>query len=84
MKLSPYMNDIERAYAAIMLAIHTSTHRDEYAFSYQRRRPAHVLPREHAYSRPPRLPQQFEPEVVNTPFYNKEKLVLLAAFQATY
>jgi hypothetical protein len=84
MKLSSYIADIERAYQSIMHDIAVSTGRVEYAFNYRPRRPAHILPRSPAHSRPPQLAPDYNPDATAIPFSSKEKLVLLSAFQATY
>jgi len=86
MKLSPYMQEISRAYDELQLMYAVNTRRLEYAFSYQPRRPNDVLPRSTPHPRPPHYVSQVPPQrpSTDTPFAQKEKLVLLAAFQSTF
>lgn len=83
MKLSNNIIEIARAYDKLLYEI--SLHDDpELAFNYQCCCQGHILPREQKYSRPPRLATEYTPMTTDTTHYNKEKLFLLAAFEATY
>jgi hypothetical protein len=86
MKLSKNIQEINRVYDELMLEATLYTGRHEYAFDYMPRCPNHILPRERQHSRSPKLPVQYSPTVVShsTAFQNKERLVLLTAFQASY
>jgi hypothetical protein len=84
MKLSTYIQDIERAYQNLLSEHRLSTMRPQYAFDYHPRRPSHILLRERQYSTPPRLAPDYNPAATPVPFACKEILVLLAAFEATY
>lgn len=86
MKLSEYVQEISRAYDALLLDISLQTMRHEFAFNYKKHHLNHILPREHQHSTPPKLPRQYDPIAIlwSTEFQNKEKLVLLSALQATY
>jgi len=85
MKLSDYQIAIERAYTSLLhdIALQTAC-RDDFAFNYIRRRPAHVLPREQAHPLPPLPVMEYEPDTITLPFHAKEKMVQLAAFQSTF
>jgi hypothetical protein len=86
MKLNEYIQEIARAYDALMQDIVLRSSRHEYSFDYQPRRPCHMLPRQRQFLTPPKLPTQYDPAIISqsTAFQNKERLVLLAAFQASY
>jgi hypothetical protein len=86
MKLNEYIQEIARAYDALMQDIVLRSSRHEYSFDYQPRRPRHILPRQRQFLTPPKLPTQYDPTIISqsTDFQNKERLVLLAAFQASY
>jgi len=84
MKLATYMAEIKRAYQSLMLDIELSSTRPQYSFDYHPQRPAHILPHERKHSRPPKLAPDYNPTPIDPPFSSKEKMVMLAACQATY
>jgi hypothetical protein len=83
MKLSPYEIAIEQAYNAILHEAHLAHGRPDFAMNYMPRRPSHVLPRPQPHPGPPTPVQEFEPTSPMSPSLAKEKLVQLAAFEAT-
>ena len=83
MKLSPYEISIEQAYDALLHEMHLRHDRPDFAFNFIRRRPHHVIPRNQPHHTPPRPVREYEPTCPLTPFLAKEKLVQLAAFEAT-
>ncbi len=84
MKLSPYIESIEWAYQNLVLEVNLAFSHHEYSFTYQPRRPAHVLPRELSHQRPPQFAPNYNPSASEPLFASKEKLVLLVAVQASY
>jgi hypothetical protein len=84
MKLSDHIVELERAYNDLLYELQHSNHQDQVNFTYTPRCPNHILPQERTYSRPPILPTLYEPETHCSSSASKEKLVLLAAFEATY
>jgi hypothetical protein len=84
MKLSPYILAIEKAYNDILLDIQIHRERPQQAFNYIRRRPLHIIPRPQSLPTPPRFVTEYEPMTHRQAFENKEKLVMLSAFEATY
>jgi hypothetical protein len=83
MKLSEYVQQLEIAYSTLISELRRRDQQD-LAFEYTPRRPNHILPRERQYNRPPIIPTQYEPDISRSPIECKEKLVLFAAFEATY
>ncbi len=83
MRLSEYIQEIARAYDALMQDITLRSGRHEYVFDYCPRRPNHILPRQRQYATPPKIPTQYNCATISqsTDFQNKERLVLLAAFR---
>jgi hypothetical protein len=84
MKLAPYIEHIERAYQSLIFDTSLPKYQDIPSFNYTPRRPAHILPCERQHRTPPHLAPNFNPTTSNIPFSNKERLVLLAAFEASY
>lgn len=84
MKLSGYYNKIARAYDALMVDYAIATEKPPMAFTYQPRRQNHIIPKAQPQARPPVIPKQYEPITPSIGENNKEQLVLLAAFEATY
>jgi hypothetical protein len=84
MKLSPNIAALEQAYNALFFDATLASTRQQYAFDYRPRRPAHILPREWIHPTPPRFATTYPTMTRSTALESKEKLILLAAFQATY
>ncbi len=83
MKLSKHVQQLENAYADLINEMWWCD-RQDLTFGYTPRRPNHILPRERQYTRPPIISTQYEPDTQRSPIECKEKLALLAAFEATY
>lgn len=83
MKDSHYIIEVAWAYDELLyeLSFHE---KPKLAFNYWRPRQGHFLPRERQYLRPPKLATEYPPMMTNTTHYNKEKLLQLALFEATY
>jgi hypothetical protein len=84
MKLSSYIEQIEWAYQSLICDATIAQGRHSYAFDYTPRRPSHIIPRERAYPRPPWLAPNYNPDASEISFSSKERLVLLAAFEASF
>jgi hypothetical protein len=84
MKLSAYEIAIEQAYNEVLFNIQINDERQQHAFNFIHRRPRHVLPRERPFSTPPRPVTEYESMEHFSPKSSKEKMVVLAAFEATY
>jgi hypothetical protein len=84
MKIADYITEIERAYQGLLQDADLATGRHEYAFDYTPRRPSHIRPRNRPHPSPPQLVPSFDNTLTAIPFRNKELLVKLAAFEASY
>jgi hypothetical protein len=84
MKLSENIQELERAYAELLHELRQPQYQQDLTFAYTPRRPNHIIPRERQYSKPPVFPTLYKPETHPSSIECKEKLVLLAAFEATY
>jgi hypothetical protein len=83
MKLADHIIAIARAFDELQHELHLND-RPDLAFNYRPRRQGHILPRERQYQRAPRLPTEHPPMSVAGEHFNKEKLLKLAAFEATF
>jgi hypothetical protein len=84
MKLSPLEIALERAYNDILLDINLARQRQAYSFNFIRRRPHHILPREQPFPTIPVPMPEFDPINPISSAQAKEKIIQLAAFEATY
>jgi hypothetical protein len=84
MKLSPHLKHIEDAFAALMSSFDDLHPIDDYHCPVQGRRIRLDLPRGRRNSEVPRIVPTYPPQESPIPLRNKERLLLLGAFQATY
>jgi len=84
MKLSPHLLSIKKAYQAMMADIAQPDSIEARYFYHLGRRICHDLPRDQLFGELPRIPAQYHPMESLPSNNNKERLLLLAAFEATY
>jgi len=84
MKLSPHFHQVEQAYHAMMNALSDFDTTQNSRFPRHGARPRRDLPRDRPSSMVPVIPDQVTPEITLPPLECQEKLLLLAAFEATY
>lgn len=83
MKLSDHVINIARAYDELYHEL-SLVEKPAIAFTYRHRTQPHIKPRQREHPCPPKFVRQHEPLTASIPLENKEKLIQLAVFQATF
>lgn len=84
MKLADHVIAINNAFEALIASMEDLEHEPQVHRNNYGRRVRRDISRTRNPATIPLLPTTYEPLVLHTPMYNKEKLLQLAAFEATY